>query len=154
MAGEDRGGAWVAAQVPLLVAAAVAPQAGPRWPGALAAPSRLVGGALLVTGAYFILRGFRDLGRNLTPFPKPKADATLVRHGIYSVVRHPIYTGLIAASWGWSLASANTTRVLLALAVALFFDAKSRREEVWLTARYPEYPAYRDQVRKLLPGLY
>lgn len=154
MAGEDRGGAWVAAQVPLLVATAVAPHTGPQWPRVLAAPSRLVGGALLVTGAYFVLRGFRDLGRNLTPFPKPKPDATLVRHGSYSVVRHPIYTGLIGASWGWSLASANTTRVALALAVTLFFDAKSRREEEWLTARYPEYPAYRHGVRKLLPGIY
>lgn len=154
MAGEDRGGAWVAAQVPLLVAAVVAPQVGPRWPGALETPSRLVGGSLLVLGSYFLLRGFRDLGRNLTPFPRPKPDAALVRHGIYSVVRHPIYTGLTGASLGWGLVTTNTARVLLALVVALFFDAKSRREEVWLTARYPDYPAYRDRVPKLFPGLY
>lgn len=154
MAGEDRGGVWVAAQVPLLVATAVAPHIGPRWPGVLAAPSRLAGGVLLATGAYFVLRGFRDLGRNLTPFPRPKPDATLVRHGSYGIVRHPIYSGLIGASLGWGLVSANTTRVALALAVLLFFDAKSRQEEAWLTARYPEYSAYRDQVRKLLPGVY
>lgn len=154
MGGEDRGGRWVAAQLPLLALAGVAPHAGPRWPHVVAAPARVAGGLLLTGGAYVLLRGFRDLGRNLTPFPKPKDDARLVQHGVYGVVRHPIYTGLIAGSAGWALATANTTRLILALLIAVFFDAKARREEAWLRERYPEYAGYQHTVRKLVPGVY
>ena len=45
---------------------------------------------------------------------------------------------------------------IIALAVVLlgFFDLKSRREERWLEERFPEYPAYRAQTRRLVPWLY
>lgn len=154
MAGTKRGGQWVVAQIPLLVLAAIAPRIGPPWPRGIAAPARVGGSLLVLAGAYFLLRGFRDLGRNLTPFPRPKEDGQLVRDGIYGVVRHPIYTGLIGASWGWALVSLNTTRLLVALALALFFDAKARREEVWLGERYADYADYQSQVNKLIPRVY
>jgi protein-S-isoprenylcysteine O-methyltransferase Ste14 len=36
----------------------------------------------------------------------------------------------------------------------VFFDAKSRTEEVWLTAKFPDYINYRNSVKKLLPWIY
>jgi len=42
------------------------------------------------------------LGEGLTPFPKPPAQAQLVRRGVYAMVRHPVYAGLMALSLGWA----------------------------------------------------
>ena len=35
-----------------------------------------------------------------------------------------------------------------------FFDVKSRREERWLTEKFPDYAAYRTRVHKLIPFVY
>lgn len=35
-----------------------------------------------------------------------------------------------------------------------FFDLKSRREEHWLSAKYPDYEAYRRRTCKLIPFVY
>jgi len=41
-----------------------------------------------------------------------------------------------------------------AIALFVFFDAKARKEEVWLTERFPDYANYRISVKKLIPWIY
>ena len=41
-----------------------------------------------------------------------------------------------------------------AVLLFLLFDMKSRREECWLAANYPDYPDYQKRVRRLIPFLY
>jgi protein-S-isoprenylcysteine O-methyltransferase Ste14 len=36
----------------------------------------------------------------------------------------------------------------------VFFDAKSRIEEVWLTEKFPDYTNYSTSVKKLIPWVY
>ena len=36
----------------------------------------------------------------------------------------------------------------------VFFDLKSRREEVWLAEQFTDYEAYRSRTRKLVPWVY
>src|SRR4028118_994923 len=57
--------------------------------------------ALGLAGIVLILKGLLVLGRNLTPLPYPKADGQLVRSGVYGLVRHPLYSGLIFAAFSW-----------------------------------------------------
>jgi protein-S-isoprenylcysteine O-methyltransferase Ste14 len=94
------------------------------------------------------------LGANLSPFPKPIEGGTLVTSGVYRFVRHPIYTGLILGTLGWSVWNANLLGVGLAVLLFVFFDLKSRREERWLMEAYPGYAEYRSRVRKLIPFVY
>jgi protein-S-isoprenylcysteine O-methyltransferase Ste14 len=98
-------------------------------------------------------RSVATLGSNVTPLPKPKDEGTLVRTGLYAHMRHPIYTAFDLLAFGWALATASLPRLLLAVMLAAFFDAKANREEAWLVERFPEYPAYRKRVGKFLPGL-
>jgi protein-S-isoprenylcysteine O-methyltransferase Ste14 len=100
------------------------------------------------------MRGVLDLRENLTPFPKPLDNAQLVETGAYRLVRHPIYGGLILGALGWGFVRAAPLALLGAVALAVFFDLKSRREEIWLSERYREYPAYRNRTRRLLPWIY
>jgi protein-S-isoprenylcysteine O-methyltransferase Ste14 len=96
----------------------------------------------------------RDLGSALTPFPRPRADTTVVATGAYRFVRHPIYGGIILGSVGWALVTASLVALALALALLAFFDLKSRREEAWLVAHDPGYTVSLGGRRRLIPWVW
>jgi len=98
--------------------------------------------------------GVLSLGSNLTAVPYPKEEAVLVVSGAYRFVRHPIYSGIILGSLGWSLLTNSLLALFLTLVLFIFFDVKSRREEQWLKDKYTNYPSYQKQVRKLIPLIY
>jgi protein-S-isoprenylcysteine O-methyltransferase Ste14 len=150
-----RGEGWVLLQALLLPLVALAGVvSGGAWVGPLASLSALVGLALMLGGAVLLGRGLLDLGRNLTPVPRPRDDAQLVETGIYALVRHPIYGGIIVTAFGWGAVAASPLTLLLAGAVAVFFDLKSRREEAWLTTHYAGYRTYMSRTRRFIPWAY
>lgn len=146
-----RGELWVVGQFVLLAAILLSPSqiAGlPAWPEGLRWAGAALGLALGLAGVGVALAAARTLGASLTPFPRPRDGATLVQHGIYGVVRHPIYSGIVLGALGWSLLRASLPSLLLTLALALFFDRKARREEAWLLEAYPGYREYMARVRR------
>lgn len=127
----------------------------PRVPDViLPAWARALGASLLVAGGIFGTWGIVSLGKNLTVVPKPIEGGQLVTKGPYALVRHPIYTGIILGTLGWALLRSNLVGTALATAAFVFFDLKSRQEELWLTEAYEGYPAYQRKVRKLIPWVY
>jgi protein-S-isoprenylcysteine O-methyltransferase Ste14 len=126
----------------------------PPWPGPLAAATGSLGLALVAVGGLMAVAAALKLGPNLTPLPHPKDDCALVDSGLYGLVRHPIYCGLILAAFGWALYVQGWLTLAWALVLLVFFDIKSRREEAWLLARFPAYADYRRRVRKLIPFIY
>lgn len=150
-----RGEGWVAAQLVLFAAIAVAGLGSVASSPGGPMPTALAFGALVtVAGLLVVVRGAADLGSNLTPFPRPRAVATLIDGGTYRYVRHPIYSGLVLAAVGWSSSTVSPLALLLAATLALLFDAKSRREEAWLTEKLPGYAAYQARTRRFVPGIY
>ncbi len=147
-----RGGGWVVAQFVLLGGAALG---GWIWHGQWRSPlSLFLASAFFIVAALLGLLGAKALGRNLTPFPKPHAETTLVRHGVYGVVRHPLYTSVMFAAFGWALLRSSGPALALAAALGLFFKAKADREERWLRQRFPDYADYARRVRQLIPWIY
>ena len=148
----ERGGFWVLGQG-LLLCAVVA--------GGILCRNQwqslaftICGAGLLLLAAGCGLAGTISLGRNLTPFPKPSASSTLVRTGIYGLMRHPLYTAVFCGSVGWALVWQSWPALLAALALAPLFDAKARREERWLRQKFPEYAGYERRVRRFVPWIY
>ena len=127
---------------------------GGAWAGTLAAITAAVGLVLMIAGAGLLGRGLMDLGRNLTPVPHPRDDSRLVVSGVYALVRHPIYGGLMATAVGWALVAASPLALLLSALLVGFFELKSRREEVWLCERYAGYPAYAADTKRFFPRVY
>lgn len=148
-----RGEGWVAIQFVLLAAIGLAALTGPAWDEPIRPVTTVAGFALAILGLAMAMLGLRDLGSNLTPLPYPRAEAQLVETGIYARVRHPIYGGIIVGAVGWGLATASIVALVLAAVLTGFFVLKSRREEAWLAARFPDYTAYRDRTRALIPFL-
>ncbi|MCY7381762.1 MAG: isoprenylcysteine carboxylmethyltransferase family protein [Microcoleus sp. CAN_BIN18] len=101
-----------------------------------------------------IVKGLIDLGKNLTPLPYPIENGELVQTGIYSIVRHPLYSGLILAALGWTIFQISLSHLIATAILLIFFDIKANREESWLSEKYPDYSEYRQRVKKILPGIY
>ncbi len=101
-----------------------------------------------------IIKGLLDLGRSLTPLPYPRENGLLVQSGVYGIVRHPLYSGLIFAALSWSVFQVSLSHLMATAILFAFFETKARKEEAWLTEKYPEYLKYQQQVKKLIPGIY
>jgi protein-S-isoprenylcysteine O-methyltransferase Ste14 len=150
----SRGEGWFLIQVLIMAAIALGGLVGPAWSGPPRAIGIVVGAVLIGAGGLLAIRGVLDLGPNLTVFPKPLLGARLVDTGAYRLVRHPIYGGLILGAVGWGVLTASLAAVAGAVVLAVFFDLKSHREEVWLAEQLEGYAAYRGRTRRLLPWLY
>jgi protein-S-isoprenylcysteine O-methyltransferase Ste14 len=127
---------------------------GPRWPAPVALPLAVVGVVAGVAGVAVGLAAGRALGGALTPFPRPARSGTLVEHGPYAVVRHPIYSAGLLLFGGVSLVF-SPAALVGTVALALLWAAKSAVEERFLLARYPGYAEYASRVRhRLVPRVY
>ena len=62
--------------------------------------SYFLGILIIIIAFIIILVSIKDLGRNLSPFPKPINNSNLVTTGIYRFTRHPMYYSLILISFG------------------------------------------------------
>ncbi len=114
-----------------------------------------VGWVLMIAGAALLFSGIGSLGaRNLTPLPYPREEGQLVERGAYGLVRHPMYSGGVIFALGWTIWVRGSLTLVYALALFVFVDFKSRREERWLCEKFAGYAAYQARVRKLIPFVY
>jgi len=128
---------------------------GPAWPGALGTAATVGGLALAVLGAALAVWGLAALGgNNLTALPYPTDEATLTTSGPYAIVRNPIYSGLLLGAVGLGLWHHSLATLALSAGLFALFDVKTRKEQTWLTERFPEYSAYARRVKKLVPWVY
>lgn len=151
----ERGEWYVLVQGILMVLVVAAPGFDrAAWGEPWSMASFIAGDLLIISGIVLGVAGVVGLGRNLTPLPHPKEGATLVEGGAYGLVRHPIYAGLAFAAVGWGLLWRSPAALALAVALLVFFDVKSRREELWLVKAFPRYAEYQRRVKKLIPFVY
>ena len=123
-------------------------------PDFAAFPASAIGTVLKYLGFALLIAAGLNLGRNLTPLPKPKDDAQLVTTGIFAWMRHPIYTALMLLTFGASLERGSWIALILSICLAVLLEFKSRREEAWLLEQFSGYAAYRSRVKKFIPGIY
>jgi len=112
-----------------------------------------VGIAMIAIGVFTLFAGFRGLGKSLTANPVPNEDGVLVTKGIYSIVRHPIYLGLLIITLGLVVSSGVWAQIIVWIALAVLLTYKMRWEEVLLTVKYKGYADYMNKVPGLVPGL-
>ena len=97
----------------------------------------------------------RHLGRNWSGEITIKVDHQLIRSGPYRMLRHPIYTGLLAMYAGSAVVTGEGLAVIGFAMAALAYRRKIRLEEANLEVAFgADYDAYRRTSWALLPGLY
>lgn len=153
-----RGEYWVLAQGGILLGFALLPQWHPAvwdsWPMWLDYGREAIALAFAIFAMILLGKGLLDLGENLTPLPYPREESTLVQTGIYGLVRHCLYSGLIFGTAAYSLWFLSVPHLLTTALLFLVLDIKARKEEAWLIERFPDYEDYRQRVSKFIPGVY
>jgi protein-S-isoprenylcysteine O-methyltransferase Ste14 len=107
------------------------------------------------TGLLLAVWTRRHLGRNWSGEISIKRDHQLVRSGPYHVVRHPIYTALLAMYLGSAVVSGELHALFGLALAAIAYGRKVRLEEAVLAQFFgEEYRDYRRVTWALLPGLF
>ena len=75
--------------------------------------------------------------------------------GPYAVVRHPIYTGILAGFLGTAIALSQVRGLIVFVLIFLMFSLKLRMEEQWMRSQFGEtYATYAHQTAALVPYLF
>lgn len=115
---------------------------------------RLIGTILCGAGIAFAIWARFHLGRNWSGSPQMKENHELVTSGPYRFVRHPIYTGMLAAIIGSVLASGPAWSVALVFVVVMI-AVRIPKEEKFMMQLFPDqYPAYRARTKALIPFIW
>ena len=105
-------------------------------------------GILIIIIAFIImLVSIKDLGRNLSPIPRPLNSSNLVTTGIYRFLRHPMYYSLIFISIGVFIIKLSIYYSFLTISLALIIKFKIALEEKYLMNKFKNYLLYKNEVK-------
>ena len=106
-----------------------------------------LGFIIIIIGSIIMLFAIKDLGSNLSPFPKPIVNGNLITSGIYRFIRHPMYYSLILISFGFFLTKLSFYHLGLTISLALIIKFKIILEEKYLNKKFKNYFLYTDKVK-------
>ena len=109
--------------------------------------SFLLGILIIIIAFIIMLVSIKDLGRNLSPFPRPINNSNLVTTGIYRFIRHPMYYSLIIISIGVFIIKLSIYYLFLTISLALIIKFKIALEEKYLMNKFKNYLLYKNQVK-------
>lgn len=90
---------------------------------------------------------------NFGIFPEPRPAAKLVTTGPYAWVRHPMYLAVLLFAAGFVAGWRGVAHLAAFALLAVVLHAKAAREERLLRLRFPQYAAYAERTRRLIPFL-
>jgi protein-S-isoprenylcysteine O-methyltransferase Ste14 len=155
---EDRGNRWVLAAFGVLgLLAAYLPAYTDRKEFLILDGDavRWLGVVLFAAGGALRIWPVFVLGHRFSGLVAIQPGHTLVTGGVYGVIRHPSYLGLLIGSLGWALAFRSGVGVLLTVLLIPPLLARIRAEEALLRTQFGDaYDAYRRRTSRLIPGIY
>jgi protein-S-isoprenylcysteine O-methyltransferase Ste14 len=115
-----------------------------------------MGTALILVGSYIRFLAIQTLGEFFESEVKVRREQPVVRHGIYSVLRHPSECGTLLATLGAALFFANwATFSLWLICIVPLVIYRVQREDRCLTKAFgAPYQNYVNSVSRLIPRLY
>jgi protein-S-isoprenylcysteine O-methyltransferase Ste14 len=118
-------------------------------------PVRWLGVGLFAAGGALRIWPVFVLGRRFSGLVAIQPGHTLVTSGVYGVIRHPSYLGLLVNALGWGLAFRAGVGVLLTALLIPPLLARMRAEERLLRTQFgAAYESYCARTARLIPGLY
>ena len=109
--------------------------------------SYLLGILIIIIAFIIMLVSIKDLGSNLSPFPRPLNNSNLVTTGIYRFTRHPMYYSLIFFSIGFFIIKLSIYYLFLTTSLALIIKFKIALEEKYLMNKFKNYLLYKNEVK-------
>ena len=109
--------------------------------------SYLLGFLIIIIAFIILLIAIKELGRNLSPFPRPRNNSNLVTTGIYQFIRHPMYYSLIFISFGVFIIKLSIYYLFLSISLCLIIKFKIALEEQYLNNKFKNYLLYKNEVK-------
>ena len=109
--------------------------------------SYLVGVLIIIIAFIIMLFAIKDLGKNLSPFPRPLSNSNLVTTGIYRFTRHPMYYSLILISFGLFITKLSLYHLFLTISLTVIIKFKIILEEKYLNKKFKNYFLYTEKVK-------
>ena len=109
--------------------------------------SYLVGFLIIIIAFIILLVAIKDLGRNLSPFPRPIKNSILVTKGVYRFTRHPMYYSLISISFGVFITKLSIYYLFLSISLGLIIKFKIALEDKYLDNKFKNYLVYKNEVK-------
>ncbi len=106
-----------------------------------------------IIGLGLIIIAFFQLNKNLSPFPTPKEYSSLLTSGVFKLIRHPIYTGILFIAFSFAVFQGSGYRLLISFLLLILFHFKSLYEEKKLAEKFPEYEIYKKNTGRFIPKL-
>lgn len=114
-----------------------------------------VGAVITIGGLLFAVWAREHLGRNWSRSVTIKQDHELITTGPYSVLRHPIYTGILVGFFGTAIAISEVRGFVTLALIFVVFWVKLSMEEKWMHSQFGEtYAAYVQRTAALVPYLF
>lgn len=114
--------------------------------------TQTAGVIVCIAGLLLAIWARRTLGGNWSSTVTFKQGHELVKTGPYRLVRHPIYSALLLMCLGSAIEIGRLRGVFALLLIGLCFWIKLQQEETLMLRHFPDqYPAYRKEVRALIP---
>jgi protein-S-isoprenylcysteine O-methyltransferase Ste14 len=105
---------------------------------------------LVVFGIVLGVVAMLQINTKLSPFPTPVSDSKLLTTVAFAKARHPIYTAILLATFGYSLFQISIYKFVIFIALLVLFYLKSTYEERLLSDRFSEYLQYKNKTRRFL----
>jgi protein-S-isoprenylcysteine O-methyltransferase Ste14 len=116
---------------------------------------RYLGVAIFIVGIVLRLAPVFVLGHRFSGLVAIQQGHELVTGGLYRVIRHPSYLGLLLGLFGWALVFRSAIGVLVSLLLIPPLVARMNSEEALLESEFgQQYADYRRRTWRLLPFLY
>ena len=109
--------------------------------------SYLLGFLIIIIAFIILLVAIKDLGKNLSPLPRPIKNSNLVTTGIYRFTRHPMYYSLIFISFGVFITKLSIYYLFLSISLGLIIKFKIALEEQYLKNKFKNYLLYKNEVK-------
>lgn len=109
-----------------------------------------LGDALLLAGLAWSVWSLRTLDRSLSVLAQAR---TLVSHGPYRLVRHPLYLGELVAALGIVLLGFTLKAAVAWLFLVGLQAFRASKEEALLSSHVPGYAEYRSRTSLIIPGI-
>jgi len=104
-------------------------------------------------GMYFFLRSKSDLGENYSPCYDAYLPHSITKQGLYSLVRHPIYSSNVFILAGLFLATGSLWIFFNAVILGYFYNKSAIVEESELGQKYTDYAKYMNDTNRYVPSL-
>jgi protein-S-isoprenylcysteine O-methyltransferase Ste14 len=113
-----------------------------------------IGLAIFLLGLALAVWARIYLGRNWGMPMSEKADPELVTTGPYRVIRHPIYSGIILAMVGTTIA-VSLYWLIAVVVLGAYFIYSAVVEERHMAEVFPDaYPRYKQSTKMLIPFIF